>query len=59
VYELVVKTYVELYSFALQLPKDGTPMPKHVAVLIIVINCILLNTFVGGYINSSETVVNL
>jgi hypothetical protein len=40
---------VGLYSFALQLPEDDTLVPKHVGVLIIVMNCILLSAFVGGY----------
>jgi hypothetical protein len=28
------------------LPEGGTKMPKHVGVLIIVVNCIILRTFV-------------
>ena len=32
----------------LQLPEGGIPIPKHVGVLIITTNCILLSTVVGG-----------
>jgi len=37
------------YVFVLQLPEEGTPVPKHVAVLIIVMNCILLSASACGY----------
>jgi hypothetical protein len=40
-----------LYSFVLQLPDDGTPVPKHVGVLIIIINCILFIALVGECID--------
>jgi hypothetical protein len=36
-----------LHSFALKFPEDGTPVPKHVRVLLLVMNYILLRTFVG------------
>jgi hypothetical protein len=42
---------VGLYSFVLYLPENGTPMPKHVGVSIIVMNCISLSAFVGGCID--------
>ena len=42
---------VGLYGLVLYFPEDGTPVPKHVGVLIIVISCILLSAFVGGCID--------
>jgi hypothetical protein len=38
--------------FVLQLPQEGTPLQKHVGVLIIVIKYILLNTFLSGCCDS-------
>jgi hypothetical protein len=35
-----------LYSFVLQLPEDGNPVPKRVGVLIIVMNCILFSAII-------------
>ena len=39
-----------LYSFVLELPEDGSPVPKHVGVLILV-NSIVLSALVGKYID--------
>jgi hypothetical protein len=37
-----------LYIYiVLELPEDGTPVPKHVGVLILVTICILLSAFLG------------
>jgi hypothetical protein len=41
---------VGLILFDLQLPEDGTPVPKHTGVSIIVMNFILLSAFVSGCI---------
>ena len=40
-----------LCSCVLQLHEDGTPVPKHVGVLMLVMNSILLSAIFGGYID--------
>jgi hypothetical protein len=45
------KILLRVYSFVLNLPENGTPVPKRVRVLINVINCSLLSAFVRGYID--------
>jgi hypothetical protein len=40
-----------LYSFVLEPPEDGSPVPKHVGVLILVVNSIVLSELVGKYID--------
>ena len=37
------------YFFVLHLPEDGTLVPKHVAIVIIVMNFILLSASARGY----------
>jgi hypothetical protein len=46
-----------LYSFVLQLLEDGALVPKHVGVLILIMDCILVSAFVGGGIDFIDYLV--
>ena len=48
-FEVYVRGF--LYSIQNIFPEDGTPAPKHVVILTVVMNCILLREFVGGCVD--------
>jgi hypothetical protein len=50
----ILTNMLDLQSFVLQRSENGTSVPKHVGVLIIVTNCILLSALFCKYIDNKN-----